>query len=87
MFLSLSLPLIIVVRLCVIGQGDPTLNSTHLEQISEKIESIGIKLIKEAIYDDFYFDNKIPETWEWGDLQVDDVSIRFLPVFFFHQLI
>jgi D-alanyl-D-alanine carboxypeptidase len=44
-----------------------------LEEVAERIASSGVRHLKEVIYDDSYFDNVVPSSWEWGDLQTDDV--------------
>lgn len=63
--------------LLIKGSGDPTLNSSYFNQTdSVFIQTLVSKLKKgglsknydEIIFDNSYFDNKIPDTWIWSDI-------------------
>jgi serine-type D-Ala-D-Ala carboxypeptidase/endopeptidase (penicillin-binding protein 4) len=55
--------------LLVVGRGDPSLQTAHLQRLVEQLESQGVRQIEQLIVDDRYFQqpNRHP-TWEWEDL-------------------
>lgn len=56
----------------LVGQGDPTLQDKHLQQLAKSLKDQNITQIKTLTLDDRYYGNKwINPSWEWEDIQVD----------------
>lgn len=57
-------------ELRVVGQGDPTLKQTDLEQVAADLHRQGVRRIRQLQVEDRSLDTTgINPTWEWGDLQ------------------
>ncbi len=56
----------------LVGQGDPTLQDSHLQQLAKTLKDSKINHIKTLTIDDQYYGkNWINPSWEWEDIQVD----------------
>ncbi len=56
----------------LVGQGDPTLQDKHLEQLAKSLKDRNITQIKTLTLDDRYYGNDwINPSWEWEDIQAD----------------
>ncbi|MDR9401831.1 MAG: D-alanyl-D-alanine carboxypeptidase/D-alanyl-D-alanine-endopeptidase [Halothece sp. Uz-M2-17] len=56
-------------QLRIIGKGDPSFNSYHLEQLAEQLSNQGVRSIATLMLETGYFDTPaINSTWEWEDV-------------------
>jgi serine-type D-Ala-D-Ala carboxypeptidase/endopeptidase (penicillin-binding protein 4) len=56
----------------LVGQGDPTLQDQHLQQLAKSLADRNIKQIKTLFLDDRYYGKDwINPSWEWEDIQAD----------------
>ncbi len=56
----------------LVGQGDPTLQDKHLQQLAKSFKDRNITQIKTLTLDDRYYGNDwINPSWEWEDIQAD----------------
>jgi serine-type D-Ala-D-Ala carboxypeptidase/endopeptidase (penicillin-binding protein 4) len=56
----------------LVGQGDPTFQDQHLQQLAKSLIDRKVKQIKTLFLDDRYYGNNwINPSWEWEDIQAD----------------
>jgi serine-type D-Ala-D-Ala carboxypeptidase/endopeptidase (penicillin-binding protein 4) len=56
----------------LVGQGDPTLQDQHLQQLAKSLIDRKIKQIKTLFLDDRYYGKDwVNPSWEWEDIQAD----------------
>jgi serine-type D-Ala-D-Ala carboxypeptidase/endopeptidase (penicillin-binding protein 4) len=56
----------------LVGQGDPTLQDQHLQQLAKSLTDRKIKQIKTLFLDDRYYGKDwVNQSWEWEDIQAD----------------
>ena len=57
----------------IYGQGDPSLNDRHLDQLASALKARGIQSVDILIADDSFFQGRrLEPSWSWEDLQGGD---------------